>query len=98
MLRRSALAVLTAGGLVLLAGCASTVNQTDVEEQISSEVTEALGKGPDTVECPGDLEAKVDATMDCTVMVGTEELPLTVTVTKVDGKDVNFDIELTDDK
>ncbi len=94
MTRKTLLALLIAPGLLVLGGCSSTVAQADVEEQISTQLAEQVGEEPDSVDCPGDLDAKVDTVMECTLTAGEDELPVTVTVTEVDGSDVSFDIEV----
>jgi uncharacterized protein DUF4333 len=78
--------------LATLAGCGDTtvtVDKADVEEQITSGVEEQTGTRPD-VSCPDDLTGEVDEEMRCTATVGADEYGVTVTVTDVDGKDVNF--------
>ena len=55
-----------------------------------------VGQAPDKVNCPDDLEGKVDATMTCVLTAGSDTLDVTVTVTQVDGSDVSFDIKVAD--
>ena len=45
--------------------------------------------------CPDDLDAEVDATMECTALDPEtgEEIALRITVTSVEGDTANFDIE-----
>ncbi len=97
MIQKTALGLVTLVALGLLTGCgAGAVSQSDVEDQISSQLTEQIGQEPDSVDCPGDLDAEVGKTMICTLTVGEDELPVNVEVTKVDGNDVNFDIAVSD--
>jgi hypothetical protein len=99
MIKKTALALVTVAALTLLTGCgAGAVTQSDVEDKIASQLTEQVGQAPDSVVCPGDLAAEVGKTMECTMTVGADELPVTVNVTKVDGSDVNFDISVGDIK
>ena len=96
-MRRITLAALAVASAALLAGCSSTtVSAGDVEDQISSQLESQVGQAPDKVDCPDDLEGKVDATMTCVLTAGSDTLDVTVTVTKVDGSDVNFDIKVAD--
>lgn len=43
---------------------------------------EEVGQRPDKINCRGDLAGKVGETMRCTLSAGTDEIGLTVTVTK----------------
>lgn len=84
-------------GVIVLSGCgADVVSQADLEKGVSDELTEVVGTAPDDIECPGDLEAEVGTTMRCTLIAGEDELGVTVTVTEVDGGEVNYDVEVDD--
>lgn len=88
---------LLVGGAVMagLTACGSaSVPAVDVQNQISEQLAAQVGQAPDSVTCPGDLPAEVGATMTCELTAGTDELPVMVTVTAVDGTNVNFDIEV----
>ncbi|MCW2835711.1 MAG: hypothetical protein JWN68_3664 [Nocardioides sp.] len=81
--------------MVALTACgANVVEQADVEKSVSDVLTEQVGTAPDAIDCPGDLEAEVGKTMRCTLTAGEDELGLTVTVTEVDGTDINYDVEV----
>ena len=83
--------------LVALAGCGDstpTVDQSKLEDEISSKLEAQVGTAPDDISCPGDLEGKKGTEMRCTLTAGEDELGVTVTVTRVDGKQVNFDAEV----
>jgi outer membrane murein-binding lipoprotein Lpp len=95
-MRRTTLAALALASGALLAGCSTTVSAADVEEQISNQLEAQVGQAPDKVDCPGDLEGTVDATMTCVLTAGPDTLDVTVTVTEVDGNDVKFDIQVAD--
>lgn len=90
--------LLALAGTALLASCSSTpaVSQSQVEDKISSGLEEQVGQKPDSVDCPGDLEGKVGASMDCTLTAGSDTLGVTVKVNEVDGDNVNFDFEVDD--
>lgn len=83
---------------LLLTGCSQTVSvqQDDLEKELSQQLEATVGQAPDKVECPGDLEGKEGTEMRCTLTAGSDELGMTVTVTSVDGKDVKFDFEVDD--
>lgn len=81
--------------MLLLSACGvGAVPQEDVEQQVSDALAESVGQTPDKVECPDDLPAEVGAEMRCTLTAGGESIGLTVTVTSVEGTDVNFDIQV----
>lgn len=86
-------ALVAAALATALSSCTATVAQSDVEKQITSKLALNDGSHPDSASCPGDLDAKVGATMTCTATAGSDTADIKVTVTKVDGSDVNFDIE-----
>jgi hypothetical protein len=83
--------------LAALAGCGDstpTVKQSKLEDKISSQLEAQVGTAPDDVSCPDDLEGKKGTTMRCTLTAGEDKLGVTVTVTSVEGKQVNFDAEV----
>lgn len=83
--------------LPLLAACgAGSVPADDVEEQITSVLAEQVGQSPDDVTCPDDLPGEVGAEMKCELTAGGQTIGVTVTVSSVEGNQVNFDV-LVDD-
>ena len=81
--------------LLFLSACgASVVAEEDLEQGVSDQLTETVGQKPDKIDCPGDLEAEVGKTMRCTLTAGPDELGVTLKITKVDGSDVEYDIEV----
>ncbi len=89
---------LVAGSLLALAACSgtATVSADDVEQQISDQLAAEVGTAPDSVTCPGELTAEVGTTMTCELTAGADTLPVTVTVTSVEGSTVNFDIQVSE--
>ncbi len=77
---------------------AHAVSKSDVARQITSKMTDAAGNKPDTVSCPTDLPAKVGAQLNCEMKVKDQTFNVNVTVTSVDGDNVNFDMVETVDK
>ena len=75
-------------------GSGGSLDEADLEKQVSNSLEKQFGQKPDKIDCPGDLKAKKDTTMRCTLTAGADELGLTVTVTEVKGSRVNFDIEV----
>ena len=74
------------------------VSKSDVASQITSKMTDAAGNKPDTVSCPTDLPAKVGAQLNCEMKVKDQTFNVNVTVTSVDGDNVNYDMVETVDK
>lgn len=86
---------ITGALLLLLSACgAGSVPEEDVEEQVSNVLAETVGQAPDEVDCPDDLPAEVGAEMRCTLTADGESIGLTVTVTSVEGNNVNFDVKV----
>ena len=80
----------------LLASCSSTpvVEAEALEEEISAQLEEQIGTAPDDVSCPDDLAGEEGETMRCTLTAGEDELDVDVTVTSVDGDEVNYQFEV----
>ena len=96
MMRQAAAGALLVSA-ALLSGChgsvsiEKTVARSDVEAKIKQQWNEQLPKKKvSSVTCDGALDAKVDATQHCTVTAGGREYPVTATVKKVDGSDVDY--------
>jgi len=93
--RRLLIAVLLVLGL---AACGTdAVARDDLESQAAAALEEQIGAAPE-VSCPEDLPAEVGATTECvaTAPGSDEEVRLEITVTSVDGDEVQFDIEPID--
>ncbi len=84
-------------GIVTLAVAASSstpsVAQSSVESQISDQIQTSGGNRPQSVSCASDLPAKVGAAVHCTVTpVSGQRLPVTATVSSVDGNTAHFTV------
>ena len=90
---RAALAATALALGAALTACSSAVAQSEVEESITTQLTAADGSHPESASCPDDLEAEVDATMTCDVSDVDGDFKVKVTVTSVDGDEVEYDIE-----
>src|SRR5436190_11477 len=87
--------IAVAGGVLLgLSGCSSYVDKTDVQQKITDFYQERTSRAPDKAECPDDLPAEVGKSIRCTVTGAGETYGVTVTATKVEGSDVNFDMQV----
>ena len=80
-----------------LTACSSSIGQDELETQVSSTLESQFGVAAD-VSCPGDLDAEVDATTECTAIDPDtgEKIGLRITVTSVEGDTADFAIEPVD--
>lgn len=80
--------------VLALAGCSTevTVSQSDLEEQLTEQITPDNPDDEVTVECEGDLAGEVDATVDCPATIGEDPVTVRVLVTSVDGTDVEYQL------
>lgn len=65
--------------------------KTELEQNLSQSIQEQTGSAPDDVRCAGPLDATVGATQECALQDRDRWLPITVTVTGVQGDDIAFD-------
>lgn len=95
-MRRTLLA-LTVPLLVLTGACGTPqVSTSDLEAQITTQLTRTVGQRPDDVTCPHPLDAKVGATTRCTLTADGAKYGVTVKATKVQGRKVAFAIKVDD--
>jgi hypothetical protein len=97
MNRRISLALISFAA-VLAAGCSfsiggTTVDKKTLSDEISKQLTEQLNRAPESVTCPGDLKGEVGQTATCEFTENGDDYSVKVTVTKVEGDQVSFDIE-----
>ena len=76
-----------------LSACSSSIEQDELERQVSSTIESRFGVAAD-VSCPRDLEAEVDDSTDCNARDpdSGEEIALHIAVTSVEVDSVSFDI------
>lgn len=93
-------AVAMAGGVVACSAGEDVLDQSYVETTVAHQLAEQVNQPVPTVTCPGDLEAKVGATMECTLVAKgeTTKYPVHVEVTSVntDDKTAKFSAEVGD--
>ena len=70
-----------------------TVDRSQVATIISRQLTEKDGHRPDSVTCPDNLKGVTGASLRCELTEGGDRYGVTVTVTSVDGENVDFDIQ-----
>lgn len=80
--------------VLALAACSTevTVSQSDLEDQLTKQITPDSPEDEVTVECEGDLAGEVDATVDCPTTIGVDPVTVRVVVTAVDGTDVEYEL------
>jgi Domain of unknown function (DUF4333) len=75
---------------------AETVDKDQVAKVINYQLTQQVGKKPDSVTCPDNLKGVEGATLRCQLTDGADKYGVSVTVTNVDAGDVNFDFKVDD--
>jgi hypothetical protein len=83
-------AVTKVDGLMMNFKVLPVLDKAQVESSLLDQLASQLGSRPDSATCSGDLEGKVDNTINCTVVAGPETQDFTLTVTDVDGDRINF--------
>ncbi|GAS95590.1 uncharacterized protein RMCC_2556 [Mycolicibacterium canariasense] len=73
-----------------------TVDKNAVAEQISQQLSQQVGRAPESVTCPSDLKGDKGQTLRCQLTDSGETYGVTVTVTSVKGGDVKFDFKVDD--
>lgn len=73
-----------------------TVDKDQVAHIISDRLYQQVGQRPDAVSCPDNLKGYQGATLRCQLTDGSSKYGINVTVTNVDGGDVNFDFKVDD--
>lgn len=89
---RRLLALLLVFGVLSACSTEVTVSQSELDKQLTKQVTPDNPDDEVTVECDGDLAGEVGATQDCPMMVGESPVTARIKVTEVDGTDVKYDI------
>lgn len=91
---------LAAGSLLALsvgAGVASaSVTAAELQEMISSQLASQAGTAPDAVDCPGDLEPELGASVTCAVTAGGETRGVTITVASVENGQISLSMKLAE--
>ncbi|MEU3020700.1 MULTISPECIES: DUF4333 domain-containing protein [unclassified Nocardiopsis] len=95
--RGSVVAGTALGALVLVSGCSLLGGSVSADEaaRVSSEMlAEQVGQEPDDFTCEDDLPAEEGAEIRCELSAGGETLGVTLTVTSVDGGNVEWEIQV----
>ncbi|MFT3716788.1 MAG: DUF4333 domain-containing protein [Gordonia sp. (in: high G+C Gram-positive bacteria)] len=98
-----ALLIGAAAAVFALSGCEAhvsvgddtpKVSQSTLEAGLKEKITETAGRSPDRIACPGELEGKIGNTTECALESGGAWLPVEVKVTAVEGKTVDYDLQV----
>ena len=75
-----------------------TIAKDELQTEVQSQLSKTVGKEAPPITCPGDLEAKVDATTTCTLTDSAGTYDVAVKVTSVDGGTgtAKFDIQVAE--
>ncbi|MGW6499514.1 DUF4333 domain-containing protein [Nonomuraea angiospora] len=78
-------------------GTGATVAKSAMEQQISDQLTKAVGQRPKAVVCPSGMKATKGVTLKCQLEAedGTE-FGVTATIKSTEGRQVRFDIKVDD--
>ena len=88
-----------AGFALVLAACgAGAIEESEVEASVATQLAEETDQPEPDIDCPGDLDAEVGATMECDLTVeGDDDVyPVTVEVTSVEDGRANYSVEVGD--
>ncbi|WP_017584521.1 DUF4333 domain-containing protein [Nocardiopsis valliformis] len=78
--------------ILLATGCSASISASRVAEESSTMLTSELGQEPDDFTCDERLPAEVGAEIRCVIEIDGETIDATVTVTEVDGNEVQWEI------
>lgn len=100
MSRSLAVVAALLAALALAACGASTGDPTLSKDEIATQAKAALektvGQTAPPIDCPEDIPAKVGGTTTCTMHASEGDYAVSVKITKVDGEDVKFDVQVAD--
>jgi hypothetical protein len=95
----------TGAAALLLAGCSGEIHvggapklsRDKLADTVAQKLADTTGRPEPDITCPEDLTGKVGASARCTLTADDgSTLGVTVTVTSVDGSQVDFDIKADD--
>ncbi len=81
---------------VSVGGGEPAVPEQQVEKNARKQLTQTVGQQAPAIDCPGDLAAKVGTTMTCTMEIGGKPYDVAITVSAVQGKDVQYNVKVAD--
>lgn len=78
-------------GLLMSYAVLPVLTRQQVQDLVSQQLTQN-GEHPDRVDCVGDLQGKIGATLDCTSSTRGKDQRLTITVSGVKGDVIDFGV------
>lgn len=99
MTSKRLLLILLAGVALVAAACgADVIEKAELESTVAKQLAEEADQPEPDIDCPGDLEAEVGATMECDLTVeGDDDVyPVTVKVTSIEDDKANYSVEVGD--
>ncbi|SEP51630.1 protein of unknown function [Amycolatopsis saalfeldensis] len=96
---RTVTLALCCAGLVL-GGCSANVEvnrqiaKADLEKGIADALQQSVGQRPDSITCPGPINAKQGEQMRCELAAGSTKYGLTATIKSVDGSNAKYDVQV----
>lgn len=89
--------MLAIAAVALLAGCGEPeVSKGDVEQTSMKILSASVGKEAPPITCPGNLKAKVGASLTCAMEIDGKTHDVDVKVTSVEGSTANFHVSVSD--
>jgi hypothetical protein len=76
-----------------LSGCSKVVDADSAQKSVTEFVAQKTEFTPNDVKCPSDTDAKVGVEFDCTFTGPDGDYVAHLKITKVDGSDVEYDVE-----
>ncbi|HET6504947.1 MAG TPA: DUF4333 domain-containing protein [Amycolatopsis sp.] len=96
--RTSAVALCAAAALsacTVHAGSSTpTISEANLEQGISDALQKSVGQRPDSVKCPGSIDATVGQTARCTLTSGRTSYGLTVKITSYTNGKATYDVQV----
>jgi len=77
-------------GLMMNFDVVPVLTKEEVASSLLDEFERQLGRRPDSAQCAGNLEGMAGNTVDCTVVTGSDTASFTLTVTTVNGGNINY--------
>lgn len=97
--RLTATAAAAALAVLALAGCSVSVGSDavptdELEQQVSTVLEQQVGRAPEQIDCPDELDAEVGAETRCTLTDSGESYGVTVTADEVQDDRVQMTVEV----
>ena len=88
--------VVDVDGLLMNFNFVPVYTKKEIAKGLIDILEERLGDRPDSATCDDDMVGEEGNSFDCTVSMGTDDQVYTLTVTGVDGENIDFNYETKD--